>query len=988
MLITGNPALSASVMPLRSTEAQQQSRMALNINSVSSLSYSLASASSPTKVKQAAWISRTDLHSALKFAHSGEIIKAQLASLLLTTNAQMAQLGSANKHQQLWAFPADHAPPPLLRVATNSHPQELNVPNADQTQSPLCPHHPHRNLLPHFALAGRQQLPRSARRDFKPMSAVAKEAGIRYPREPGEKNIVYALRLRRYAPTISIADLSALSETHESILRARPEFKTLSTAAKEARVRFPRRHAESSMAYALRLRREVPNLNTSNYCGLSGVPESTLRNRPEFQTLSAAAEEARNSHPRQRGEQNTAYALRLKRELPSLSVPDSSALSGAKESALRAHSAFKVVPQLAKDAGRAHPRAPHEDDLAYALRLRREIPGISVRNCALISGMHEMTLRNQSAFKTLSAAAEEARAKYPRHSGEGNMDYALRLKKEMPNLSIADYTGLSDVNESTLRNRSTFKKLSLPGRVAGERFPRGNDEDNMAYALRLKEKVPNLNIRDYSGLSGVTETSLWSLPAFKILSAAAEEVKAHYPRNEGEDNMTHALRLKEEAPALTIADYSLLTGVRNALLRSCRAFKKPSMAAHAAEAKYPRRINEANMTYALRLKSAVPTLRISDCSILSRVSESTLRNRPIFKRLSVAAKNAGAKYPRQIGEKDLTYALRLRREVPNLGMSSYSGLSWINEATLRKRFKDEPTAPWRAQRQVSFASALPAPGLLDLEDLYCSPPGSPAPDLLDLDNLFCSSPESPAPGFLDLDGLPTSPQRASAGPLLHDEFDAFEEYSGTPQASPAPSLPTLFDRYFSSPAAPAGAFAHDDFAELGDYVGSPQPSPAPSLLALDDIFFTPPVSPLIRTPTDHVLPPPAFPYWIVYENADGEIQSVWSPDGDEYSFDVLDNSDNFYVIRDNSVLHIVNHAGSTPLFFANVHEMHEIIDALEFRRVSATIAKKGRWRSRDSYVLESAKAERHRVEDRDGKGGGGSAQSAGQGGRSRSDPAT
>lgn len=90
-----------------------------------------------------------------------------------------------------------------------------------------------------------------------------------------------------------------------------------------------------------------------------------------------------------------------------------------------------------------------------------------------------------------------------------------------------------------------------------------------------------------------------------------------------------------------------------------------------------------------------------------------------------------------------------------------------------------------------------------------------------------------------------------------------------------------------------------------------------------------------------MLPTPGFPYWIVYENADGEIQSVWSPDGDEYSFDVLDNSDNFYVIRDNSVLHIVNHAGGTPLFFANVHEMHEIIDALEFRRVSATIAKKG-----------------------------------------------
>ncbi|QRX82071.1 hypothetical protein [Glaciimonas sp. PAMC28666] len=889
---------------------------------------------------------------------------------MLTPHEQIREFGRTIANQQQWIFPADLALSQEAIEAGNTHPREAGEQDMAYAKR-LQQHYPSLRISNLFALSNVHRSTLQARPEFKTMSAAAKDAQISHPREPTENNITFALRLRRQLPTLTVSDISVLSETHESILRVRSEFKTLSAQASKVQAGHPRQVGERNMAYALRLRREVPTLTVSDYCALSEVSEAFLRNRSEFQTLTAAANVAKINHPRKKGEQNVDYALRLKKAVPSLNVSDCSRLSGTNVSTLRARSAFKTWPQEAIEAGISHPRVPDESNETYALRLRREIPTLSAKSCGLLSGMLEMILRARPEFKTLSAAAEEVKANYPRHDGEKSMDYALRLKANDLHLSIADYCGITTVNESTLRNRPGFKTLSAAAVAAKNANPRMTDESSMAYAVRLKATVPTLTIRDYSGVSGVSETSLWALPMFKVLSEAGKAAEISHPRIEGEDNKSYALRLKKEIPNLRIADYSILAHLHDSSLRNWSEFKMLSAEARAAGDRNPRSDGEENMAYAIRLKAGNPFLNLRDCAILSDVNESSLRNRSMFKKLSPAAINAQISHPRCHDEDNMPYARRLKREVPGLSISDYCRLSDVNEASLRNRFKNDVSALRRAEKETDLPGSSALSGPLDLDDLYFSPEESPASSPLDFDDLYFSSEGSPAASLLDLEGLSASLQGSPTRSLAQDDF---EEYNGTPQASPTPSLPSFYDLYCSSPAASGGRWSREDFEALGDYGDFAMGSPAPSSLGLEGLQFTPPGSPLLSGPMDavertEVQSIPGVAYWIVYENNEGDIQSVRSPEGDVYPFDVLENSDNFYVVRNEAIWHVVNHVGGLPVSFSGVNEMLQIIHELEFRRGAEANLKRGRWRSRESYGSGGVDAKRGRFDDGGGFSG-------------------
>lgn len=237
-------------------------------------------------------------------------------------------------------------------------------------------------------------------------------------------------------------------------------------------------------------------------------------------------------------------------------------------------------------------------------------------------------------------------------------------------------------------------------------------------------------------------------------------------------------------------------------------FKTPSPPAQAARIRLPREVRKDDLAFALRLIQEIPILTVENSLMFSGLQTVTARDRSAFKTLCAAAEDARGKHPHQSGAGNADHAMRLNARARNRSVIDPTTLSAIGESTLR------------------------------------NPPAS----------------------------------------------KIFPAATGQARSSHAQSSASL-------PLAKSAAQCQ----------------------------------PINRPPTHN------FPYWIVNENEDREIQSVFSPEGIEYPLDVIDNSDNFYVIRDATVIHVVNHVGGPALSFADDNEMQLIIHEEEFRRASAAI---------------------------------------------------
>jgi hypothetical protein len=167
------------------------------------------------------------------------------------------------------------------------------------------------------------------------------------------------------------------------------------------RAQISRLQGENKLAYARRLHFERPQLTRSEISQLSGITESNLRQEPAFQALLPHLDQIREQPPRREGEKNPAYAHRLRRERPQLTLPEISQLSGVTKHHLRQYPAFRaLLPHL--DLIREQlPQLEGENNPAYAHRLHQERPLLTLPEISLLSGVSEHHLNQDPAFRPL-----------------------------------------------------------------------------------------------------------------------------------------------------------------------------------------------------------------------------------------------------------------------------------------------------------------------------------------------------------------------------------------------------------------------------------------------------------------------------------------------------------------------------------------------------------------------------------------------------------
>ncbi|MFS2224701.1 hypothetical protein [Pantoea sp. B65] len=236
-----------------------------------------------------------------------------------------------------------------------------------------------------------------------------------------------------------------------------------------------------------------------------------------------------------------------------------------------------------------------------------------------------------------------------------NLAYALRLSlrapKTMPLGAIARYAGI-DVR----RLRSWLNKTTPEAHRWFVSHPKTDTESDMSYALRLCRLAPEgVAITAIAQHTGVRENSIriW----LKRFSSDEVHWFSLYPRRENESNMEYAMRLcqlpEEGATLSAIADH---TGVSENSLRT--SLRRLTPRAQQWLQTHPQYENEAAMAYAVRL-ALLPHEGITYTAIAihAGVNEKSLRSR--INRLPPDVQRWLKSHPPGENEDAMDYAVRL-----------------------------------------------------------------------------------------------------------------------------------------------------------------------------------------------------------------------------------------------------------------------------------------------------------------------------------------
>ena len=388
------------------------------------------------------------------------------------------------------------------------------------------------------------------------------------PREHGEKALAYAQRVKKRYPDIPLADLAMVAGVKKEYLKASPliieKLPDLAPVANS----LPRWAGESATAYARRLHTERPELTIEQLSQLSGVTKSTLRRDPTLKDVPAALAAVAVAMPKADAESTISYARRLGLVYPELQLADLAALSGAPESTLRRDPAFKVVsPELAAIA-EAIPRLKGENATAYARRLQRHRPALTIAQLSLLSGVEETRLQRDPAFLPLSDNLVAIQRALPRFDKERSAAYARRLHVAHPALPLCNLSRLSGAAEASLRKDPTFKLI--PDKIVAimERLPRARNEAALNYARRLRATFPDLSIEELSLASQATLDTMRRDPAFKDLPPELAQLAERTPKMANETSTDYARRLVMRYPSLSLRQLSQLTGVAVGTLKA------------------------------------------------------------------------------------------------------------------------------------------------------------------------------------------------------------------------------------------------------------------------------------------------------------------------------------------------------------------------------------------------------------------------------------
>ncbi|MDE1189856.1 MAG: hypothetical protein PW844_25915 [Pantoea sp.] len=619
---------------------------------------------------------------------------------------------------------------------------------------------------------GRQQIARAKER-YHPLSSAGEIAKITTRRQPNESDSHYVLRLMQN-PDLLQRDISMLSGVSVQDLRYRPEFKILSPEGEEAQAATPQQENESGPAYVRRIYPLYPDLCEDDFCVLAGMDIRRLRKLWMFKSFTKAATNAMQLTRQLKDEAPLEYARRLHVLYPGLTPHELSAIARMDENDLRQRAEFKTLSEAGLRAFATQSRRDDESPLQCAIRLFRDNDDLTFGDISYISGMSEPNLRQRPEFKPLTAAVEAVQQTTRRQDGESNHTYAVRIITEHPQLTPAEICVAVGVSEQNLRQWPEFIPLTDAAKEAGKATPQQDKETPMDWAVRLHKDHPGLTIPELSSITKASGSALRKRPEFRDIVDSNKKAmrrkkttpvprlpqprpgKPHtachrlleannrlkklkkFPRlvwttifqhtwQPEETPEDYAVRLQELIPNIPQRAICRLTKLSLQALKKIPAFQTLSDLGKQIHASTPRGTAESAEDYARRLLSLRPKPSYRDISLLTGEDERRLRYRPEYQSLSKEGARIKKITPRKKMETLHEYAGRLHKLYPRLPLSDISVLTWLDIRTLHElgikvsgRVRDADNFLIPAPVAVS-----PVPSLLDFNNL--TPIPTPVP---------------------------------------------------------------------------------------------------------------------------------------------------------------------------------------------------------------------------------------------------------------------
>ncbi|MBW8832212.1 MAG: hypothetical protein JF606_22950 [Burkholderiales bacterium] len=201
----------------------------------------------------------------------------------------------------------------------------------------------------------------------------------------GESKQACARRLRSAHPQLTLHEICQLSGVMECHLKQDPAFWEFPAHLAPIRAQIPQIKGEKNQVYARRLRNECSQLTLFELSLLSGVKESDLKRDPALRPLPAYLAPIRAQIPQDDRESKLAYARRLHIERPRLTVHEISLLSGVMESHLKQDRAFwelpaHLAPIRAQGSASSRSRGPKRTAIEAAAAQPGSQEGLAIRS--------------------------------------------------------------------------------------------------------------------------------------------------------------------------------------------------------------------------------------------------------------------------------------------------------------------------------------------------------------------------------------------------------------------------------------------------------------------------------------------------------------------------------------------------------------------------------------------------------------------------------
>ncbi|ERK09482.1 hypothetical protein L579_1265 [Pantoea sp. AS-PWVM4] len=324
--------------------------------------------------------------------------------------------------------------------------------------------------------------------------------------------------------------------------------------------------------------------------------------------------------------------------------------------------------------------------------------GLPYRIIQKTTGYRSDTLRYTGRFATVPAEAMAIKnALLPENTFESSRAYALEFDKRSRHLNLSNQQKcrILDRTQRTLQDWGIIKILSNRALLAINRTDVSECITPLEEAMKYKRENRSLNSRDLIALTGVTQTELAQHPLFWKLSE--EGVKAfqkekrrreHGPNGEKpETEKEFAIRLFQTynldptMPDLTLTDISLLSRVSLSTIRGLWQLKKPTDDTEALKILYPQE-GRHPLDWALHIRHQDYSITLEQLSTIAQLDTWTISSDQDYLEWTPEAREAEKNVPRD-GRDDYQYSLYLHLVRPDLSAAEISRVTGYRVTSMR-----------------------------------------------------------------------------------------------------------------------------------------------------------------------------------------------------------------------------------------------------------------------------------------------------------------